>query len=212
MSTTPNPTAQLPLQTIPVSESSPLPEPILTTARLSIRPMHPQDIPSVAFAQNSPAVARYMSSSFAIPYTLMHATKWIAQNLEPPYNHFAITLLTDPTTVLGLIGFMPGRDIEAHTARLGYWLGEASWGKGIMTEALEAITGYGFREKGYLKLVADVAAGNTGSERCLKKCGFVVEGVQRKQILKAGEIQDQIILGLLKEDWEKRPEAKKNDE
>ncbi|KAF2814212.1 acyl-CoA N-acyltransferase [Mytilinidion resinicola] len=212
MATTPNPTAQLPLQTISVSESSPLPEPIVTTARLSIRPMHPQDIPSVAFAQNSPAVARYMSSAFAIPYTLVHATKWIAQNLTPPYNHFAITLLTDPTTVLGQFGFMPGQDTEAHTAVLGYWLGEASWGKGIMTEALEAMTAYGFQEKGYLKLIAKVVAGNAGSERCLKKCGFVVEGVMKKQVLKAGEVNDLIFLGLLKEEWEKRPEAKKNDE
>jgi len=143
-----------------------------------------------------------MSSVFAIPYTLGHATRWIAQNLTPPFHHFSITFLSDPDTVLGHIGIKPGNDVEAHTGEIGYWLGEAYWGQGIMQEVLKEMVAYGFRERGYRKLTAKVVAGNGGSERCLQKCGFVQEGRLRGQILKHGELSDLTLWGLLKEEWE----------
>jgi RimJ/RimL family protein N-acetyltransferase len=143
-----------------------------------------------------------MSSVFAIPYTLAHAARWIAQNLTPPFHHFCITFISDPDTVLGDIGINPGNDVEAHTGELGYWLGEAYWGQGIMQEVLRGMVAYGFRERGYRKLTAKVVAGNMGSERCLQKCGFVQEGRLRGQILKHGELSDLTLWGLLKEEWE----------
>ena len=41
-----------------------------------------------------------------------------------------------------------------------------------MTEALDAITGFGFREVGLNRIQAVVTPGNEGSEKLLEKLGF----------------------------------------
>ena len=41
---------------------------------------------------------------------------------------------------VGGIGFTVLTDVERVSAEIGYWLGEPYWGRGIVTEALVAIT------------------------------------------------------------------------
>jgi ribosomal-protein-alanine N-acetyltransferase len=48
-----------------------------------------------------------------------------------------------------------------------------------MTEALDAIIGFGFREVGLHRIQAVVMPGNKGSEKLLEKLGFRREGVLR---------------------------------
>jgi RimJ/RimL family protein N-acetyltransferase len=57
---------------------------------------------------------------------------------------------------------------------VGYWLGRASWGRGIATAALAALR----REVTERPLYAYVARSNVGSIRVLEKCGFVEVGEQ----------------------------------
>ena len=55
---------------------------------------------------------------------------------------------------------------------VGYWIGQAMWGKGIATAALTH-----FLEKIETRpLFARVAQDNVGSLRVLQKCGFVITG------------------------------------
>lgn len=49
-----------------------------------------------------------------------------------------------------------------------------------MTEALDAIIGFGFREVGLNRIQALVMPGNEGSEKLLGKLGFRREGVLRE--------------------------------
>ena len=49
-----------------------------------------------------------------------------------------------------------------------------------MTEALDAIIGFGFREVGLNRIQAVVMPGNEGSEKLLEKLGFRREGVLRQ--------------------------------
>lgn len=49
-----------------------------------------------------------------------------------------------------------------------------------MTEALEAVLGFGFREVGLHRIQAVVMPGNVGSERLLEKLGFQREGILRE--------------------------------
>ncbi|QNE19274.1 GNAT family N-acetyltransferase [Kribbella qitaiheensis] len=52
--------------------------------------------------------------------------------------------------------------------RLGYWIGQEYWGRGIATAALTALIG----ELTERPLYADVVTTNVGSIRVLQKCGF----------------------------------------
>ena len=49
------------------------------------------------------------------------------------------------TRAIGGIGFVIQSDVDRMSAEVGYWLGEAFWGRGIVTEALVAVTSHAAR-------------------------------------------------------------------
>ncbi|HKO93518.1 MAG TPA: GNAT family N-acetyltransferase [Polyangiaceae bacterium] len=86
--------------------------------------------------------------------------------------------MTDPETVLRTIVFqgriagniVSWRALEERC--VGYWLGQAFWGKGIATRALRALCA----EVEERPLYAYVALHNAGSRRVLEKCDFAMLG------------------------------------
>ncbi|KAF2175046.1 acyl-CoA N-acyltransferase [Zopfia rhizophila CBS 207.26] len=192
--------------TIPtkIAVDDPLPDPIFTTSRLLIRPLHPQDAQSMQIHCEPASITKYQTLAFPYPYTLDSANNWIGMNTTYPFNNFGICELSSPSTIIGGIGIKPGSDVQAHTAEIGYWVGEPFWGKGYLTEALEAMTDWVFRERGdkYRRLWAGVFSGNPASMRCLEKCGYKLEGVMKAHVEKHGEIYDLHIWGLTRADWE----------
>lgn len=63
--------------------------------------------------------------------------------------------------------------VEVHNVgyRLGYWLAEQYWGKGLMSNAVAEALKNVRREEG-VKVFADVKEGNWGSRKVLEKNGF----------------------------------------
>ncbi|PSN62629.1 acyl-CoA N-acyltransferase, partial [Corynespora cassiicola Philippines] len=184
---------------------SPLPPPTFTSPRLTYRPMHPQDAPWMVQHAGPPSITKFMSLSFAHPYTLAHAETWIGMNLAPPITHFVICERDRPDVPIGGIGIKPGADVQTHAAEVGYWVGEPFQGRGYVTEGVEALAewAFGVRE-GTKRLWAGVFSGNDASMRVLKKCGYEEEGVMRGHVEKHGVTRDLHLFGLNKADWEKR--------
>jgi ribosomal-protein-alanine N-acetyltransferase len=87
---------------------------------------------------------------------------------------------------------------------IGYELARSCWRQGIMTEALDAIIGYGFREVGLNRIQAVAMPGNKGSEKLLEKLGFRIEGVLREYENwgKKGYV-DVLMFSLLRYDYER---------
>ncbi|MDH3494421.1 MAG: GNAT family N-acetyltransferase [Acidobacteriota bacterium] len=84
---------------------------------------------------------------------------------------------------------------------IGFAVAQASWGKGIATEAVETLIGFAFNTLDLHRLEADVDPKNTASLRVLEKQGFVREGLLRERWYQMGEVQDTVFLGLLKREW-----------
>ena len=166
----------------------------------------------MALAANNPAVAKYMTNAFPSPYTLESATTWISMNQTPPFLNWAICTAAAPDVVIGGCGLKPGADVNACGVEIGFWMGEAHWGKGYMTELLREMVGWVFgteegrrlsgREKGWTRVCGWVMAGNEGSLRVFEKCGFRREGLMRGAAEKWGESIDKVVFGLLKGEWE----------
>ena len=83
-------------------------------------------------------------------------------------------------------------DVERVSAEIGYWLGEPFWGRGIVTEALIAVTRYAIATHGLTRVFAVPFASNTASCRVLEKAGYVLEGRLRRSAIKDGQIIDQL--------------------
>jgi len=129
------------------------------------------------------------------PYTREHAVKWIGiASGGQPETYFAITI---DDQVVGGIGISVGEPRRAgicdHTGEIGYWLGETYWGRGIVTEAVTALTEWAFTELGLVRLYAPVFAHNTASTRVLEKAGYEFEGRLRARYFRDGEYIDGLL-------------------
>ncbi|OCN01164.1 hypothetical protein A7X67_07275 [Clostridium sp. W14A] len=104
-----------------------------------------------------------------------------------------------PETVLGsaaLNGIVRGC---FQSCFLGYRLDEKNQCRGYMTEAVEAVTGYAFRELGLHRIEANVMPRNKASLRVLEKAGYREEGVARRYLKINGVREDHIHMVRLNE-------------
>lgn len=84
---------------------------------------------------------------------------------------------------------------------IGYWLGQAFQGKGIMSQALETLIEYGFRDLGLNKIEIRVATGNVKSRALPERLGFKEEGVLREAEWLYDHYVDHVVYGLLRKEW-----------
>ena len=67
-----------------------------------------------------------------------------------------------------------------------------------MTAVVQRVCQHAFAEFGLVKITAHVFTHNPASARVLEKCGFVQEGLLRKQFVKDGKFIDVKLFALLK--------------
>jgi ribosomal-protein-alanine N-acetyltransferase len=148
----------------------------------------------VRFANNR-NIWRNLAHVFPHPYTDADADWWfsfLAQMPEP--TSWAIEV---DGLAVGAIGVTLNEGIYLKSAHFGYWLGEPYWGRGIMTEAVKAVSSYAMHRFGLIRLEAPVFEWNPASMRVLEKCGFVREGVLRASAVKDGQVIDRVLYALV---------------
>jgi len=156
-----------------------------------VRTYRVSDAESLATHANNRKVWLNLRDAFPHPYTLDDARAFIHAALaRTPQTHFAIAV---DGQAVGGIGFRLHEDVERVSAEIGYWLGEPFWGRGIVTEALIAVTAHAVRAHGLTRVFAVPFAWNPASLRVLEKAGYVREGVMRRSAIKDGRVIDQIL-------------------
>lgn len=84
--------------------------------------------------------------------------------------------------VIGTIDYVMWQE-EHKVAEVGYALSKDYWGKGIMSEALEAVKTFGFEHMDLVRIQAHCMAENIGSARVMEKAGLTYEGTKKKALL-----------------------------
>ena len=148
------------------------------------------DVASLVTHANNRKIWINVRDRFPHPYTPADGRAFVrASRRAEPETNFAIAVAG---AAVGAIGFMLQSDVDRVSAEIGYWLGEALWGRGIVTEALVAVTRYAIERHGLTRVFALPFAHNTASCRVLEKAGYVREGHLRRSAIKDGAIVDQI--------------------
>jgi RimJ/RimL family protein N-acetyltransferase len=156
-----------------------------------LRPWAAGDEPSLVRHANNYKIWRNLRDGFPHPYTLADAEQWISfAQQKSPQTLFAVEVGGE---AIGSVGLFPKSDIERLSAEIGYWIGEAIWGKGIATAAVRTLSSYGFRELGLTRIYAVPLDSNPASIRVLEKAGYVREGMMRRSAIKEGIILDQVL-------------------
>jgi RimJ/RimL family protein N-acetyltransferase len=164
-----------------------------------IRPWAETDADSLVEHANNIKVARNLRDRFPHPYTKQDARDFLkfAAGRDDQSN---LAIEVDGTAV-GAVGYVPGIDIERFSAEIGYWLGEAFWGRGIATEAVGLVTGHAFARLNLLRLFALPFADNFASARVLEKAGYVLEGRLHASSVKYGIPRDQLMYARTNPGW-----------
>lgn len=170
----------------------------LVLSRCRIRSWRSGDAESLARHADNRKIWRWVRDHFPHPYTRADAEAWIAAAGEQvPETQFAIEVDGEAA---GGIGVFLQEDVARRSAEIGYWLGEAHWGRGITTDVVRRFTDWAFAAYDLLRLYALVFDGNQGSCRVLEKAGYQLEGRMRKAVVKEGLVLDQLIYAKLREE------------
>ncbi|MFF4895613.1 GNAT family N-acetyltransferase [Streptomyces sp. NPDC001068] len=95
-----------------------------------------------------------------------------------------------------------GVDTHNRSAHVGVGLLPSARGRGYGTDVVAVLCHFGFAVRGLRRLQVDTLADNTAMLRSAERNGFVREGVLRSAAWVMGEFLDEVLLGLLAEDWE----------
>lgn len=163
-------------------------ETAMKLSRCQVRSWRETDAHSLASHANNRRVWINLRDAFPHPYTLDDARAFIRASLAAvPETRFVITV---DEAAVGGIGFQLHDDVERVSAEMGYWLGEAFWGRGIMTEVLAAVTAYAMRTHELTRVYAVPYQWSAASCRVLEKVGYVCEGRMRRSAIKDGRVVD----------------------
>ncbi len=161
-----------------------------------LRPWQWEDAQSLVAQANNRRVSQNLRDAFPFPYTSDDADRWltVANKYDPPRN-FAVVI---DGKAVGGVGLIVRDDVYRRSAEIGYWLGEAYWGRGIMTAAVRATVDYAFANFDLCRLFAAIFDGNTESARVLEKAGFTFEARLRKTITKGDRTADELIYAIVR--------------
>lgn len=175
----------------------------IKTARLVIRSPRIGDERALWERRNDPEVARYQN--WAVPYPESEATASIAEAAAldgPEIDEWWMAIVTDATTGETLGDLVLHLSWGGRSAEIGYTLHREHWGRGIATEAVEAIVDWLFDRQEVTRVFAMIDPANLASARLLERTGFVFEAHTRSSFWKGDEVSDDHIYSMLRSDWE----------
>ena len=175
--------------------------PILETERLILRKVIFEDVEDMYLYGSDEEVAKYVT--WDRHKTLADTKSYIELILNKYQNKqvapWGIEYKKNGK-LIGTIDFVwwqPNHKI----AEIGYVLSKQYWGKGLTTEAVEALLKFGFNHMELTRIQARCFVENIGSSKVMEKSGMLFEGIIRSGLFVKGKHQDLKMYAILKEDY-----------
>ena len=174
--------------------------PVLAGAGFTMRELRLGDAASLLAMLTTEEVSRFISPP---PTTVEGFERFIlwAQRERQAGNYACFAVV--PAGMNTAIGIFQVRSLEPGfgTAEWGFALGSQYWGTGLFIDGARLILDFAFDVIGARRLEARAAAANGRGNGALRKLGAVQEGVLRRSFLRHGQYHDQVLWGILAEDW-----------
>jgi RimJ/RimL family protein N-acetyltransferase len=156
------------------------------------------DLPTFVRWFNDPEATRFLLRG--PPMSLEGEEQWYANLLKDEEPVFCMETLEGK--LIGNIGIMH-LDWTNRKADIGVMIGEKDyWSKGYGTEAINLLLEYMFEELNLERIGLYCDEANLRAQRSYQKCGFRVEGKLRHYLFKNGEFIDDVMMSILRSDWE----------
>lgn len=175
------------------------PFPLLTTDRLILRSITPEDASVIFKLRSNPDVMQYVNRPLV--QSMEEAVAWVELVMNNVKNNIGITwcicLKNNPSENIGNIGLWR-IECENYRAEIGYMLEPTFHKKGIMSEALNRIIDFGFSQMNLHSIEAQIDPENKASAKLLEKSGFKKEAHLKENIFWKGRFEDTAIYSVIK--------------
>lgn len=179
----------------------------LETNRLILRDFRDDDAQDLVEGLNDIEVTRWLSI-VPFPYTLKDAYSFInyckaEAKKEPRINYDFAVILKSENKLIGCVSLNNISYFHSIAPNGGLWFNKKYHHKGYATEAFNKRIEFAFNQLGLRKIENGYFKGNESSRKLQLKLGYKEEGirVQHYKCRSTGEVVDEVITGLLKEDW-----------
>jgi RimJ/RimL family protein N-acetyltransferase len=179
--------------------------PLLETRRLLLRPLEWADAEQAQILFPHWEIVRYLNRQIPWPYPPDGTLRYYRDVALPAMErgeawHWTLRLKDAPARMIGSISLMRNDDNNR-----GFWLGQPWQGRGLISEACEAVTDYWFDKLGFPILRVQKAAVNTRSRRISERSGMrLVSTVERDYV--SGRLPAEI-WEITAEEWRARKRA-----
>jgi len=130
-------------------------------------------------------------------------SRWIIKYYKPTFYQWAIEI-KETKELIGTITLFVINEYDL-CGDVGYCIGKKYWGKGIATEALNAVLKLAFMDVGFNRIETYHSISNPASGRVMEKCGMKFEGIARQKYKSISGFEDSKMYAILKEDYLKMP-------
>jgi len=171
--------------------------------KVKLREYRREDIKLAQEYMNDSEVKSFLSPGVPFLYTYEDELKWFESNSATKDTYsFAIEPL-DENEYIGGCG-INNIDWKNSVATVGIFIGDKNyWSKGYGTDAMKVLVSFIFNEMNINKVKLNVYSFNPRAIKSYEKCGFIKEGVLRQEIFRHGQYHDEIVMGLLRDEYNK---------
>ncbi|MEI4768108.1 GNAT family protein [Psychrobacillus sp. FJAT-51614] len=177
--------------------------PILETERLrliEIKEKHTEDI--FAIFSNEAVIKYYGMSAFTEYQQAKSLIESFGKNFKEKRSMRWGIILKETGSFVGTVG-LNNLIITGRRTEIGYDLLPEYWRKGIISEAVNTVIQYCFKELDLFRIGAVTFPQNESSNKLLLKLGFEKEGLLRGYLYQNGHSNDALVFSLIKPDWDK---------
>lgn len=178
---------------------------MIKNLRITLRHVTESDLPLLAKVSGDPvARGEFNTSRIASPHAIQ---KRFQDNGFSSDERELFLICDEHGAVIGdVVHFQAKRYSTAR--EIGWTIHDPeNRNRGYATEAVTALIDYLFKSLPINRIECSTATQNHASIRLAEKCGLVREGVLRGIVFVAGVYVDDVVLSILRSDWEQRKTA-----
>ncbi|MFE2722515.1 GNAT family N-acetyltransferase [Kitasatospora sp. NPDC059327] len=174
---------------------------MLHTAKVALRARHDADVPVLQAELYDDVMTRSRADSRPWQPIAPGAAESPYAVAAPSEDAACFSVGALPSGELAGEALLWGIDTHNRTAHLGISLRPAFRGRGLAREVVALLCHYGFTVRGLHRLQIDTLAENLPMIATATRLGFTLEGTLRRSAWAYGAHRDEVVLGLLAEEW-----------
>lgn len=171
-------------------------------AKVGLRARRESDLP-VLLEEMHDDVLGY-SRADGRPWRPASTPEQAGYTMEQTDTFVAFSVVESASDELAGMAALWGIDLHHRAAHLGLGLRPSFRGRGLGVDVVRALCTYGFTVRGLRRLQIETLSDNAPMLAAAERVGFRREGLLRRNAWVYGQEMDEVILGLLHDEW--RPE------